>query len=109
MVESDNSFQAQMTDRSSFTEVERRLFELARKHGHNDRLATAVAHSFTQFVLDYITEEGVAQSLVQAGADRQFAISTAGLFARAVELADSKHEKPKQDSPGRSQSTMQAL
>ena len=77
----NSNFEAQKTDMDSFSDIERKLYDLSVENGFDNELSISIAHSFTQYVLGYITVEGVAQLLVKSGAERKLAAELAEKFA----------------------------
>lgn len=74
-------FEPQMTTQGTFRETETNLYDRLRKFGYEHPVAEAIAHSFTKYMLGYLTVEGVAQEILGGGADRD----TARKFARMFE------------------------
>ena len=80
----------------SFSVIEKKLHDLSVDNvlwSHD--LSKAIAHSFTQYILGYLTTEGVAQSLVRHGANRKMAADLAKMFAEVRgQASTSQRTKP---------------
>ena len=83
-------FEPQMTTKNSFQGVEQRLFTLCRKNGLDEEASKEIAHSFTRFVLGYLTDEGVAQALVSKGIPKDVAVKIVEMFVAAKKAAASE-------------------
>ena len=75
-------FKPQMTTHRSFQKVESDLFIKFQGMGYEAKVAKAVANSFTLFMLDYVTAEGAARTIVDSGADEETARELAGMFRK---------------------------
>jgi hypothetical protein len=75
-------FKPQMTTHSSFQKVESDLFKKFKGMGYETAVAKAVAHSFTLFMLGYVTAEGAARFIFDSGADEDTARELAGMFRK---------------------------
>ena len=75
-----SKFRPQMTTHNSFKVIESDLFNSLVKTGLTEDLARAVAHGLTLFRLGYITPEGVAKTILDAGADEETARNLALLI-----------------------------
>jgi hypothetical protein len=73
-------FKPQETTMNSYQETETKLYNRFVSFGYDANLAQAIAHSFTNFVLGYLTMEGVAHHLILNGADEDTARSLAEDF-----------------------------
>lgn len=88
-------FKPQGTTMDTFQEIEKRLYEAFIDSGYAPIVAEATAHSFTQYMLGYLTEEGVARRILDSGADAELA---RGLAHHFKTLRDS--DGPKSGAPG---------
>ena len=93
----NSNFKTQKTNMNSFSNIEKKLYAMSTKNGFGEKLSEAIAYSFTNFILDYLTTEGVAQYLVKNGADRKMAADMAKLFAEVRGQANAIHS-PKPNS-----------
>lgn len=73
-------FKPQGTTMDTFHEIENRLFNAFTDAGYEPVVAKAVAHSFTQYMLGYLTEEGVARRIVDSGGEEDLARGLAHHF-----------------------------
>jgi hypothetical protein len=73
-------FKPQMTTHSSYEKVESDLFKSFKAMGYDSKVAEAVAHSFTLYMLDYVTAEGAARAILDSGADEETARELATMF-----------------------------
>jgi hypothetical protein len=76
-----------MTSKNSLDGVHKKVFDLFRKNGLDENVSNQIAHSFTQFVLGYVTAEGVAQTLVFNGFSTDQAITLVKTFIEAKKMA----------------------
>lgn len=86
-------FEPQMTTMGSFTETEAGLYHRFMEMDFGEELSKAVAHSFTRYMLGYVTEEGVAQTLLSHGADRDTARRLAEMFHAVKAKARSEQKR----------------
>lgn len=84
------TFKAQGTTLNSYSAVETKLYNGFTNLGYPAQLAKTVAHSFTHYMLDYLTAEGVARALVDAGADENTTRKLVTKFQAAKRAADAK-------------------
>ncbi len=52
---------------NSYAKIEQRLYDDFIRFGYNTEVARAIAYSFTQYVLGYLTEQQVADCLEKSG------------------------------------------
>jgi len=83
LVNNRTGFKTQVTTHDNFSQTEQELFQTFKEAGVPDAVAEAIAHAYTKFMLGYITERGVGQLILDAGATEGFAIHIAKLFAHA--------------------------
>lgn len=81
MIKKNSRFIPQVTTKNSFDEDQKTLYNAFREAGTTEPVAEAIAHSFPNFMLGYITERGVGNALVKSGATEAFAVAIANLFA----------------------------
>lgn len=81
------TFRPQETTMNSMTQTEQKLYESFVAAGFEHKQANAIAHSFTQYMLDYLTEEGAAQLIVKTNVDRSVAREIVTEFSRARDRA----------------------
>ncbi len=78
---------------NSYQETETKLFNRFVAFGYKRDLAQAIAHSFTNFVLGYLTMEGVAHHLIQNGADEDTARSLAEDFRNVRDSVENSTQR----------------
>jgi hypothetical protein len=78
-------FKPQETTMDTFRQTETNLFKAFTEAGFDHKLSREIAHSFTQYMLGYVTEEGVARRLLDAGAEADLARSMATTFQQLRE------------------------
>ncbi len=83
-------FKPQGTTMDNFSQTENRLFEQFRKFGYPDKVSEAIAYSFTQYMLNYLTDEGVARRITDSGADSRTVLLLVNAF-RQAKLASHEH------------------
>lgn len=84
-------FKPQGTTMDTFQQIESRLFDAFKDAGFPSAVAEAIAHSFTQYMLGYLTEEGVARRILDSGAKEDLARDLARRFKA---LRDDDNPKP---------------
>ena len=83
-------FVPQGTTMDTFSKTEKSLYEKFIGFGYSDQVASAIAHTFTQYMLNYLTEEGVAARLTGSGADTRTVYLLVEAFRKAKQTS---HEK----------------
>ncbi len=96
-----STFKPQMTTLKSFHRPETNLFNKFKSLGFEDKVARTIAHSFTSYMLGYMTVEGVAQAIFASGAEMDEARMLATAFEDAKygrEISSATPEAPEKKS-----------
>jgi len=83
-------FKPQGTTMDTFSKTEKNLYEQFKSFGYSQEVSKAIAYSFTQYMLNYLTEEGVARRISDSGADARTVLSLVNAFRQAKQTS---HER----------------
>lgn len=87
-------FKPQGTTMNTYAKIEQKLFDDFVSFGYDRRVAQAIAHSFTQYVLGYLSDAEAVTCLVGAGADENLAKKVVETFRLSKDKVPMRSASP---------------
>lgn len=92
-------FKPQMTTHQRYAQIEAEINERFLDFGYPQEQAEAIARSFTHYMLDYMSEKIVVETLSKAGVDQALAQALAATFSDIKAQTASEYRVAASDAP----------